>query len=383
MIRKSFHLVITFSLGMNRLCAAESTPESCSHLSCINYESYNGNKGKGVRVLVWDGFPDYRDGYGIGFHNRLKEKIPIELREESITIGSLDSRCVGAGHGIHVSGLIVDDECGIAPQASIIPKNAAGLMNDKHPNLFKKEAEEILNNDGGALIINCSFEFPISNNGYFNKYSNTNYKYDYKITENILKSLCRNHLVVYAAGNYNFDGYKGRMVPEEFISQELLKDENVARHLFLVTNFDQYKCKRAEDSNHFDCYYPDCDVIASRSKALQTVGIAAPGTKLFSTTINAVLDDNGFLTGVPDQFETMSGTSQAAPLVSGLLACLISDYPDRSISEIADVVRQGCHQNDVFNNPADFGAGVINFERTYELARERFDKPKEKQLGVM
>lgn len=375
MIRKLFHFIVTVSLGTTGVCAAEQTSESSSYFSCINYDSYHGNKGKGVRVLVWDGFPDYKDGFGIGVHNRLKDKIPLELCEESKTIGSLDSRYFGAGHGMHVSGLIVDDKCGIAPQASLIPKNAAGLVNNTRPALFKTEAEEILNNDHGAVIINCSFELPISNNGCSYKYSNTNYRYDHKINENILKSLCRNHLVVYAAGNYNFEGDKGRIVPEEWISQELLTDENVQRHLFVVTNFDAFERKKAEDSNHFECYYSECDIMASRSKALQKVGIAAPGTKLLSTTINAELDDNGFLTGTSDRFETMSGTSQAAPLVSGLLACLLSDYPDRSISEIADVVREGCHRNGMFNNPAHFGAGVISFEGTYELARKRFEKP--------
>jgi subtilisin family serine protease len=76
----------------------------------------------------------------------------------------------------------------------------------------------------------------------------------------------------------------------------------------------------------------------------------------------------------PKQFGTMTGTSQATPLVSGLLARLMSDYPEATITEIADLVRKGANRKGPLNDPEKFGVGMIDVQNTYKLAAEHFKK---------
>lgn len=60
-----------------------------------------------------------------------------------------------------------------------------------------------------------------------------------------------------------------------------------------------------------------------------------------------------------------SGTSLAAPLVSGLIASLWQAFPDRSNAEILDAVRRSC---DRYAQPTpDYGYGFPDFAKAYRL----------------
>ena len=164
-----------------------------------------------------------------------------------------------------------------------------------------------------------------------------------------IKQLCKNHLVVWAAGN---DGYH----LHSSLERALEEDENVRKHLFVVSNVKSDGKSLNSSSNYFGLHEQ------KENPLVQAVGIAAPGTDIVSTIAEKEVK----------QFGIMSGTSQAAPLVSGLLARLISDYPNASITEIADRVRKGANQQVPFNDPEKFGQGMIDVQNTYRLAKAYF-----------
>lgn len=60
------------------------------------------------------------------------------------------------------------------------------------------------------------------------------------------------------------------------------------------------------------------------------------------------------------------GTSYAAPIISGLAACLWQSMPDKTSAEIVDLIRSSA---DRYLNPdADFGYGLPDFQKAYQLA---------------
>lgn len=60
------------------------------------------------------------------------------------------------------------------------------------------------------------------------------------------------------------------------------------------------------------------------------------------------------------------GTSFAAPIISGLTACLWQSMPEKTAAEIVDLVRSSA---DRYLNPdEDFGYGIPDFERAFQLS---------------
>jgi hypothetical protein len=300
-------------------CRAQS-----NHLALIKADR-SGNLGEGVRVIVWDQFAKPKSPEHVLYSERLDHKVPFEVREEA----KKESICsvTSGDHGLHVAGLIVDNEFGVAPNAKIIPLNAShlGAIVANREIKFKNDAQKILTNDHGAKIINGSFEFPEND-----------------ITIKMLGELCKSHLVFIAAGN------SGHYV-EKVIDQAVENDLNVQNHLFVVANVMPDGQTRNSLSNRF-------------SGVSKRVGIAAPGTDIPST-----IPQNGV-----KQFGFMTGSSMATPQPAGLAARLMSDFPEASITEIANLIRKGLNREGSLRNEEEFGQGMIDVERTYELAHAYF-----------
>lgn len=67
-----------------------------------------------------------------------------------------------------------------------------------------------------------------------------------------------------------------------------------------------------------------------------------------------------------DVIEVGMGTSYAAPIISGLTACLWQSMPDKTAAEIVSLVRKSA---DRYLNPdADFGYGLADFQKAYQLS---------------
>jgi len=109
----------------------------------------------------------------------------------------------------------------------------------------------------------------------------------------------------------------------------------------------------------------------------QTVDVFAPGVDIYSTVPN-----NGY--------ENKSGTSMAAPVVTGLAALLWSYYPDFTASQIADIIKASTRKFDrlkvnkpgggeaFFSDLSNTG-GVVNAYEAIRLAESRKSRPIEGQ----
>ena len=69
---------------------------------------------------------------------------------------------------------------------------------------------------------------------------------------------------------------------------------------------------------------------------------------------------------IDDVIGVSVGTSFAAPIISGLTACLWQSMPDRTAAEIVNLVRRSASR--YLNPDEDFGYGVADFEKAYQLS---------------
>jgi tetratricopeptide (TPR) repeat protein len=168
---------------------------------------------------------------------------------------------------------------------------------------------------------------------------------------NILKKLCQNHIVVWAAGNH------GCVLPKE-LKDAIAEDEYLQKYLFIVSNVtaDLSTNEMASVLSESSCYFSEQGVPDALT---ESVGICAPGTRMFSTIPEYTIK----------RFGMVSGTSFAAPVVTGAIAKLMSDFPDLSITEIADLVRAGANKQGVFADRGKYGEGFLDLQKTYRLAK--------------
>jgi subtilisin family serine protease len=98
------------------------------------------------------------------------------------------------------------------------------------------------------------------------------------------------------------------------------------------------------------------DVIWEKSNYGSYVDVMAPGHDIYST---ASTDDNSY--------GYLSGTSMAAPMVSGLVGLILSMEPDR-VDQIEEIIKGGCDNIDAQNPDRinQMGAGRINVDKSFE-----------------
>lgn len=200
------------------------------------------------------------------------------------------------GHGTHVTGTIVGERYGIAPQASIVPVKVtvtpAGEVSTQHMINGIKYAV-----DNGAKIINLSLR------GIFINMPIT----QYAVREAIEYARQRNVLIVAAAGNDGSD----------------------------ITGLPVYPATIKSDNLITVCAVDDQKGIASFSNFSSTdVDLCAPGVEIASANKNY----DPFLRPNESEFISMSGTSMATPVVTGVAALIWSMEPTLSASEIKDII---------------------------------------------
>jgi subtilisin family serine protease len=126
----------------------------------------------------------------------------------------------------------------------------------------------------------------------------------------------------------------------------------------------------AGNNNRTDPFYPAAfegviavgatdqdDFKASYSNYGSWIDVMAPGNHLYST-----------LAGSDDAYGSMSGTSQAAPLVSGFVSLLLSQ--DKNIkTSVGQFIKMGCDNIDIenWNFKGMVGAGRINVDKTFSI----------------
>lgn len=79
-------------------------------------------------------------------------------------------------------------------------------------------------------------------------------------------------------------------------------------------------------------------------------------------------------------FETGSGTSFAAPIISGLIACLIQAFPTTKTSDIFEAVKMSSNK---YNNPdSSFGYGITDFQKAYLILGKNNSTANQTNLSV-
>ena len=94
--------------------------------------------------------------------------------------------------------------------------------------------------------------------------------------------------------------------------------------------------------------------------------IAAPGTSLYSTTHIAVKDKEGNITGYTD-YGTKSGTSMAAPVITGLAAMMLYQDPSLTSREVRNIL-YATAGNQLAETPT---AGTVNTKTAFEGSPEQ------------
>lgn len=85
--------------------------------------------------------------------------------------------------------------------------------------------------------------------------------------------------------------------------------------------------------------------------------LAAPGGSILSTV--ARRSDDG---EVVETYEELSGTSMAAPHVSGAIALLLSEFPEITASEAVTILKDTARDDGIYANSAIYGHGLLNLE---------------------
>lgn len=255
-----------------------------------------------------------------------------EILDENGTLGALqgDGYQSGiytglGGHGTHVSGIIAaqaNNGQGIAGVASAVDNSVVDLISvdvfssDKTTNLKYVIKGMEYARSVGAKIINLSLGIKHSSIGSYDSI--------FRIECNSLAS--EGIILVCAAGNYGTgDNGKIDVVPADY--------DTTVGVIALDSNLN-----KAGDS----CYGSLKD-------------ISAPGVGIYSTTKGG-------------NYGTMSGTSMAAPEVSGIVAMMCSVNPNLGIKEVKEILKNtatdiGTPGSDIYT-----GAGVVNAQKAVEDA---------------
>ncbi|MEQ1722107.1 MAG: S8 family peptidase [Pseudobdellovibrio sp.] len=314
---------------LQELAASDFTTESLSwgpqkiHAPQVWSQGVEGN---GVVVAVIDGMVDTT-------HTQLSSNIAVnsgEIPNNGIDddhngfVDDYKGIKVNAGtnnpsvnrHGTHVAGIIAADQSlgpatGVAQRAKILPAQFIG-------------------NDGGGSIGDAIVALNyVANRGA--KIINMSWGLDACVAVPNLQSTLqqlnnRGILLVTAAGNGNSRGVGINMditpaFPSayNFSNQLNVAASTTANFLIGFSNFGQ-----------------------------RTVHVAAPGVSIYSTTPG-------------NQVETMSGTSMAAPMVSGAAALLWSAVPSASAGQIKQAILQSVDRNPSSVLEVSSG-GVINVQ---------------------
>ena len=213
--------------------------------------------------------------------------------------GNNDVKGPFSRHGTHVAGIIAADRNnelgikGIANNAKIMVLRAVPDGDERDKDIANAIYYAV---DNGAKIINMSFGKAYS-------------PHKEAVDAAVKYAETRGVLIVHAAGN------DSENIDEEdnYPSRQYIDSKKKAQN-WIEVGASSWK-ENAELTAKFSNY------------GKKTVDVFAPGVEIYSTT--------------PDQsYESLDGTSMAAPVVTGLAAMLMSYYPDLSAVQIKDIILQ-------------------------------------------
>lgn len=269
--------------------------------------------------------------------------------------GDNDVKTKGASHGTHVSGIIAADKKGIG-QAPFVKLMWLRVVPDEGDERDKDIANGIRYAvDNGASIINLSA----------GKYFSPNSDY---VTEAIKYAEEKGVLFVVASGNEGTDiAVKRNFPPKYYIENGEMKYFSNMIVVGASTWMKKWNEEKDPD-NQLDGY----DLAASFSNfSGKVVDLFGPGMEINSTVPGG-------------KYERMSGTSMAAPEVSGVAAIIKGYFPNVSASDIKIILTgsvrkyQGINvkmredKSKVLFSSLSKSGGVVDAFNAYKMAKEKY-----------
>ena len=259
------------------------------------------------------------------------------------------------GHGTHVAGIIAAERDvngavkgdgqgidGVAPFVEIMPLRAGYAAPTDRGSLGGNfTTSDVLKafsyaSRNGARVINASFGGNFGESAAFTKV--------------ITKALKRDVLIVAAAGNDSIDfDANTNLEVNQFPATYAPKTNDSIISVASST--------RAPDMEHPDL--PNLDLSPFSNRGSVSVDIAAPGLQIIST--------------IPEfqspsyHYNYMTGTSMAAPQVSGVAAILLSAFPQATALQVKQAILAGAYKYDTLIGHVSSGGQLNAFGALTQL----------------
>jgi cell wall-associated protease len=245
---------------------------------------------------------------------------------EERNYGNNDVSAFDCLHGTHVAGIIAARRNngigidGVADNAVILPVRAVPNGDERDKDIANAIYYAV---DNGAKVINMSF-----GKYYSPEKTAVDKAIDYAVKHDVL--------LIKAAGNDAKDLDKERSFP-----YPVYENGGDAKASFITVGASGWK--------------NDDTLIASFSNyGKSEVDVFAPGVEIYST--------------LPDsKYKKESGTSMAAPVVSGLAALIRSYYPKLKASQVKDIILKSVTKSAQLENKCNTG-GIVNAYNALEMA---------------
>ena len=216
-------------------------------------------------------------------------------------------------HGTHVSGIIASKKTGQAPFAKIMCLRAVPNEGDERDKDIGNAIRYAV--DNGASIINMSA------GKYFSPYPEF-------VVEAVKYAEDRGVLFVVSGGNEGDDISQIVNYPRKYIEENGIK-KYFPNMIVVGASSWMKKWSIEKDPANLNAKYDLAAPFSNYSK--EVIDIFAPGAD-----INSTVPDNSY--------KRLSGTSMAAPVVSGVAAVLKAYYPQLNASQLKDIIISSARQ---------------------------------------
>lgn len=329
-----------------------------------------GYKGDGITIAIVDSGvnPDHLDFYDDSGYTRINKTaahgIEYDFYTDTITFTSdyedIDNPDY---HGTHVSSIALGREYGVAPEATLLPVNV--FFDD----------DEAYNTAIFAGVLYSAPQAPIINTSISGMVNYSILGVTTELDAYTATLQTYNTALVAAAGNYDPENPIGPINPSDpsdpsspivplgpvgthhfdyFDKQRNLAIEpGIENQVLSVINVDEDGVINDSSSYPGSC----AEVIASPQLAcnetimsnIQNTFISAPGTNITAADGSGTID------------ETLNtGTSMAAPVVSGGLALLMSAWDRLTIQQAVSILKTTADNSFAWYTPDEYGVGLLD-----------------------
>ena len=345
------------------------------------YEAYDdGYFGSGVNVAVMDGGFD-TDHTDINFQN-----IEFDEWEHDDDADSSCPNCSAiSSHGTHVAGIIAAKRNssgmhGVAPAATVVPVR---IFNDSGTSAsdisgainFSGQNANIINNSWGTsqytdlatCVVNgvsytCRGIIPASSSGGMDS-SAEQTQWNQLATQDDAVS-------VFAAGNRGANSETGQIRFYNYYTGAFLTTYSSSTvydaGLISSTNLSSYEGRYPLYNSNIADYWINVvsvdsnNVISSFSNGCgdsKNFCIAAPGEDIYAPTASST-----------SSYGTKSGTSMAAPHVSGALALMKNKWPNLTAAQLVDIILNNATDLGASGTDSVYGVGLLNLNKSMQAS---------------